>query len=181
MMLQLAERLPPDAAAYATQFWRGGMLAIPSLFAAEEVAWLAEEAKLVSARLTGRPKQDADGALIDVDVHEEPFRRLAAHPRLLDQLRELLPEPFGVLRTRLVLREPAEAPAQAGVTVAVHLAGPEAGTVVLLHGGSRDALPPRRGPLYLITYAPISRGSTRGLDAGLNDDCLWPPAFACAG
>ena len=178
MTLQLAERLPSDAAA---RFGRGGVLAIPSLFATEEVIWLAEEAKLVSARLTGRPKQDADGALVDIDVHEEPFRRLAAHPRLLAQVREFLEEPFGVARTRLVLGELGEAPALPGVTAAVHLGGTEPGAVVLLHGGAGDALPPRRGPLFLITYAPISGGGTRRLDAGLSNDCLWPPAFACAG
>lgn len=178
MTLQLAERLPLDAVA---RCGRGDVLAIPSLFAKDEVLWLAEEARLVSAQLTGRPKQDADGALVDVDVHEEPFRRLAAHPRLLEQVRALLPEAFGVARTRLVLGELGESPAPVGVTAAVQLGGPEAGTVVLLHGGAGDALPARRGPLYLITYAPISRVGTRRLDASLNDDCLWPPAFACAG
>jgi hypothetical protein len=177
MTLQLAERLPPDAAA---RFSRGGVLAIPSLFAAEEVAWLAEEAKLISARLSGRPKQDADGALLDVDMREEPFRRLASHPRLVGQVRGVLEEPFGLARTRLILGDMAADAPSPGVTAVVHLGGAEPGAVVLLQDGAADVLPPRQGPLYLVTYAPSSSG-TRRLEPGLSDDCLWPPAFACAG
>lgn len=182
MTLQLAERLPSDAGA---RFQHGGVLAIPSLFAAGEVAWLAEEAKLVSARLTGRPKQAGavgEVALIDVDIHEEPFRRLASHPRLLAQVSGVLASPFGLARTRLVLGEVAGLPAPPGLTAAVQLAGAEPGTVTLVQGGTAYVLPARPGPLYLVTYAPISTvGGTRRLDAGLPDDCLWPPAFACAG
>jgi len=98
-------------------FQRDGIVTVTKLFAVEELAWLAEEARALGPRLTGRPKdrvadwstdEAPDGTLFDVDLYAEPFRRLIAHPRLLAGVRALLAEPLYVHRTRLIADRPAE-------------------------------------------------------------------------
>ena len=229
-------------------FWTDGFTMLPRLFAAEEIGWLAEEARGLAARLSGRPKQPVpswvgdeapEGTLFDIDVYEEPFRRLMAHPRLLTQVRALLPEPLYVYRTRLIGERPAKdaiwrrdmptwrrlagisAPRliTAAVSLSDHADAPALfvqpgsqgmpatapaprplvlplGSVALLHGDLSYAFHaerPAAGPIFLITYNALANqpafadqvgvGSfrPRPLDAVLGDDCLWPPAFACAG
>jgi len=231
-----------------TPFERDGYTVLPRLFAAEEVTWLAEEAHALAARLSGRPKQQMpawssdeapDGTLFDIDVYEEPFRRLIAHPRLLAPVRALLAEPLYVHRTRLigerparsstwrrdlpVLAQPAGGAAPRLITAAVslgtrcdapalfmqpgsHTASSSApvaaplplplGSVALLHGDLSYAFHadrPAAGPIFLVTYNALANqpalverigvGSfrPRPLETVLGDDCLWPPAFACAG
>lgn len=229
-------------------FHATGFVTLPRLFAIEESGWLAQEARNLSARLSGRPKDTVssgtsdeapDGTLFDVDVYEEPFRRLVAHPRLLRHVRAVLPEALYVHRTRLLAAaRPADAvwrrdfptwqrlagmPAPRLVTAAVFLGEPAAGrpslwarpssplsegadpraltlpqgSVALLHGELAYALDhagqSAAGPIFLITYnamanqpsasAWVGVGSfrPRPLETALADDCLWPPAYACAG
>jgi hypothetical protein len=219
-----------------------GVLVVPSLFAAEEMGWIAEEARGLTARLSGRPRahlpawssdEGPAGTLFDIDLHEEPFRRLLAHPRLLAHVRALLPEPLYVHRTRLIgdrlvadavwrrdfdlcrrlagIAEPwlltAVVALRAGVDAALFVRAPGAtddefavalptGSVAFLHGEAayafRRSAPASGGALFLITYnamanQPASDWATVGsfrprpLESTLGDDCLWPPAFACAG
>jgi hypothetical protein len=201
------ERAPPQ---------QDAVLVSPGLFAPEELGWLAEEARGSAGRLSGRPRVQAAasareegpaGTLYDIDVHDEPFRRLLAHPRLLARVRALLPEPFGVRRTRLVgehlsadgiwRREPdltavvslhgGTEPAllvRSGGALDGELAVPlPTGSVAFLNAGASYALRRRQsrsGVLILISYAALA-DRVRPLEASHGDDCLWPPAFACAG
>jgi len=236
------------AASAIDTFQTSGLVTLPRLFAVEESAWLAQEAHSLNARLSGRPKgtsssgssdEAPDGTLFDVDVYEEPFRRLVAHPRLLRQVRAVLPEALYVHRTRLIAaRRPADTvwrrdfptwqrlaglAAPRMVTAAVFLGEPVSGgpglwvrplatssevtapqaltlpqgSVALLHGDLAYALDHEQNgaarPIFLITYNAMSNqpeasawvgvGSfrPRPLEATLTDDCLWPPAYACAG
>jgi hypothetical protein len=211
-----------------------GALVVPRLFAPEEMGWIAEEARALGARLSGRPRgavpivsrdEGPEGTLFDVDLHEEPFRRLLAHPRLLTHVHALLPEPLYVHRTRLI-GETAPADgiwrsdaaswegngAQRLVTAVVALRAAASPVLAVRPFGAREAgemalaLPTgsvafldaaasytvHAGALFLITYnalasqpvadwAGLGGARSRPLVSALSDDCLWPPAFACAG
>jgi hypothetical protein len=182
-----------------------GFTLLPELFAAQEIGWLAQEGRAALARLSGRPKQGASGAapagaLPDIDVHEEAFRRLVAHPRLLAPVRERLREPFHVHHTRLIVGradplwrlqvEPRQATAAVALTDgALRLDGDSieatAGSLLLLAPRSHGEV--ECGDWFFITYdalrnpAGVDSFRSRLLDGVYADDCLWPSPIACAG
>jgi hypothetical protein len=85
-----------------------GFLPLPGLFAFDEVAWLRDEAQsLVLRRSRGEAGQAwveeaPDGTIYGAHLDESPFAKLAAHPRILGAVRQLLDEPVYIHQTRLL-------------------------------------------------------------------------------
>lgn len=85
-----------------------GYLVVPDVFHVDELAWLGGEVRTVVHGYATRPPPSAwssdeapAGTFIDVHLHEDAFRRLAAHPRLRALASGLGRKPVRLLRTRL--------------------------------------------------------------------------------
>ena len=171
----------------------GGFTLLPELFAFPEIGWLAQEGRAVLARLSGRPKPGGattpENALIDIDVHEEAFRRLVAHPRLLAVVRGRIGAAPRVRSTRLVAGSGARdshRPSRGLVAAVALTAGAlrsgaeglelDPGAVALIE--ARSPLAIEGGDWFLITYDALGE---RPVAAVYGDDCLWPSPIACAG
>jgi hypothetical protein len=181
--------MPTDAQAEASG---GGVMALPLLFAFEEIAWLREAAIAIAQRegagRGGPPSTPRD--LHEVHRAETGFRKLAAHPRLLERVRQAAGGPVTLRATRLSVGAGFEVPADASdaVRAVVFLdAGPDSrlGSALLVEGTAsyRD---PRRSDGTLAFVATFAWADARPewLGAALRaeaDDCLWQTPFLAAG
>jgi hypothetical protein len=166
-----------------------GVLELPQLFAFEEIAWLREAAIAIGQREgAGR-----DGRSRDVhDVHhaEAGFRKLAAHPRLLERVRQVAGGPVTLRATRLSVGAGFEVGADASdaVRAVVFLdagAGSRLGSALLVDGTAsyRDARP-GAGTLAFVSTFAWADARPEWIDAALRseaDDCLWQTPFLAAG
>jgi len=87
------------------QYREQGFLALPGLFAFEEIAWLRDEAQAVALRSTARGSwldEAPEGAIYGADRSETVFGRLARHPRILSTARSLLNDDLYIHQSRLL-------------------------------------------------------------------------------
>jgi hypothetical protein len=169
-----------------------GALALPQLFAFEEVAWL-REAAIALAQREGAARNGGRFAPRDLpDVHhaEAGFRKLAAHPRLLEHVRQAAGGPVTLRATRLHVGAGFEVPADASdaVRAVVFLdvgPGSRLGSVLLVDGtASYGDRRPSEGTLAFVATFGWADARPEWIDAGLRaeaDDCLWQTPFAIAG
>jgi hypothetical protein len=169
-----------------------GIQTLPLLFAFEEIAWLREAAIAIAQR-EGAGRVGLHFAPRDLhDVHraETGFRKLAAHPRLLERVRERAGGPVTLRATRLSVGAGFEVPADASdaVRAVVFLdvgPGSRLGQALLVDGTAswRD---PRHADGTLAFVATFAWADARPewLHAALRseaDDCLWQTPFLAAG
>ena len=169
-----------------------GVLALPLLFAFEEVAWLREAAIAIAQREgAGRDGlRFAQRELADVHRAETGFRKLAAHPRLLEHVRQAAGGPVTLRATRLSVGAGFEIPADASdaVRAVVFLdagTGSRLGSALLVDGTASYSDPRRAdGTLAFVATFTWADARSEWIDAGLRaeaDDCLWQTPFAIAG
>lgn len=82
-----------------------GFLALPGLFAFEEIAWIRDEAQAVSLRSSARGSwrdEAPEGAIYGTDRTEVSFGRLARHPRIVAAARALLGDDLYIHQSRLL-------------------------------------------------------------------------------
>jgi ectoine hydroxylase len=87
------------------QFRDQGFLALPGLFAFDEIAWVRDEAQAVALRSTARgswPEEAPEGAIYGADAKEDVFGRLVRHPRILAAARALLGDDLYIHQSRLL-------------------------------------------------------------------------------
>jgi hypothetical protein len=173
--------MPTDGAA------GDGVLALLGLFAFDEIAWLREAAIAIAQREGVR---SAPRDLPDVHRAEIGFRKLAAHPRLLEHVRRVAGGPVTLRATRLSVGPGFEVAADAteAVRAVIFLdAGPDArlGSALLVDGTAsyRDARP-AAGTLAFVASFTWADARPEWIDAALRaepDDCLWQTPFVAAG
>lgn len=82
-----------------------GFLALPGLFAFDEVAWIRDEAQAVALRSGARGSwldEAPEGTIYGADRTEATFGRLARHPRILAAARSLLGDDLYIHQSRLL-------------------------------------------------------------------------------
>ncbi len=82
-----------------------GFLALPGLFAFDEIAWVRDEAQAVSLRSAARGSwldEAPEGTIYGADGSEGVFGRLARHPRILSAVRTLLGDDLYIHQSRLL-------------------------------------------------------------------------------
>jgi hypothetical protein len=146
------------------------------LFSPEEIGWLREEA--IGATRSG---------LALAGLHRnDPFARLARHPRILSRVRAALGEDIAIAASQLAPRGQLPPPA-AGLRAVVDL-GPSpqlralddadtSGVVAFQADGSEAAGFGRL--LFVIDYIPRPAGRTPLIAE--RDDALWPTPYSTAG
>jgi hypothetical protein len=174
--------------AQARAFAASGALPLPQLFAFEEVAWLREAAIALAQRegITRDGRRFVSRTLRDVHHAEDGFRRLAAHPRLLEPVRQLAGGSVALHETRLCLGTGFDILANAADEISAvvfldHSGAPRLGSALVVDGAVhyRD---PRLTDSTLAFVATFARAAATA--AGLraeSDDCLWQTPFAAAG
>ena len=94
-------------------FRERGFLVQPRVFVFDEIAWVRDEARVVALRRgeAGRARagdpwaaEAPEGTIYGAHLREPAFRKLAAHPRIVRIVRELLGEDVYVHQSRLVPR-----------------------------------------------------------------------------
>jgi hypothetical protein len=125
-----------------TQHYRDhGFLAVPGMFAFDEIAWIRDEAQAVALRPSMHgswPNEAPDGAIYGADRTDSAFGRLARHPRILAAVRALLGDEFYIHQSRLLTwRAPARPEGRLGRDFASWAAldgmkAPEAVTAAIL-------------------------------------------------
>lgn len=165
----------PLASARSAPRWRWET----NVFAAEELGWVAEQARRRVNLELGWP--DGPALLCDLHLRDEAFRRLAAHPRLLARARDLLGGPVAIATTALF----------AGDDIRLPAAVLSADAVILVPLNSRHPLVP--GAIAIGTRLPedtrahwpflIALRHTGAAEppAAVADDALWPDAASVAG
>src|SRR5271170_7997109 len=90
-----------------------GFVVLPRAFAFDEIAWVRDEARVVALRRRPRGRvagdepwadEAPDGTIYGAHLSEPAFRKLAAHPRILDAARQLLGDDVYIHQSRLVPR-----------------------------------------------------------------------------
>lgn len=93
------------------QFHDQGFLALPGLFAFDEIAWVRDEAQAVALRSTARgswPDEAPEGTIYGADANEDVFGRLARHTRILGAASALIGNELYIHQSRLLTwRAPA--------------------------------------------------------------------------
>lgn len=89
------------------RYQNDGFLALPGLFAFDEVAWLRDESQTVALRRRAEPgsgwiEEAPEGTIYGAHLDSSAFARLAAHPRLVAVATALLGEPAYIHQTRLL-------------------------------------------------------------------------------
>lgn len=172
-------------------FRQRGALALPQLFTFEEIAWLREAAIALAQRhgATRDGRSFAPATVRDVHLAERGFYKLAAHPRVVDRLRQLVDGEIALRETRLCIGT--------GFDILPHAAD-EIGAIVFLDAASGpasrlgsallvDGTAPSRdqhlsaGTLAFVATYARAENDTRWLGPSEPDDCLWPSPFATAG
>lgn len=180
---------------------------IPRMFALEEVAWLANEARVLRA-LAG-PVVWID----DPDLRFGPFRRLAYHPRLSAALADVAESASSISRTTLLFARRgiispsvpywrAPTSSRSGLLAVVFLGDAEISVTGAGHGlrratgaiGDVAVVSHERGltattdghntPLLLVQFGDEGSGMRKARSPRppkLADDCLWQPAYWTAG
>jgi hypothetical protein len=187
--------MPTDAPAATVAT---GVLALPQLFAFEEIAWLREAAIAIAQR-EGAGREGlrfaqglrfAPRDLHDVHRAEAGFRKLAAHPRLLERVRQAAGGPVTPRATRLGVGAGFEVPADASdaVSAVVFLdvgPGSRLGSALLVDGTASYSDPRRSdGTLAFVATFAWADARPEWIDAGLRaeaDDCPWQTPFMAAG
>jgi hypothetical protein len=175
--------MPTDAPA------ADGVLELPQLFAFEEIAWLREAAIAIAQR-EGAGRNGHSRDVHDVHHGEAGFRKLAAHPRLLERVRQVAAGPVTLRATRLSVGPGFEVGADASeaVRAVVFLdtgVGSRLGSALLLDGTAayRDARPAAGTLAFVATFA-WADARPEWIDAALRnepDDCLYQTPFLAAG
>lgn len=182
-------------------FRHAGLVALPGLFAFGEIAWLREAAiaLAVGHGATRDGRSFTPTTIRDVHLREPGFRKLAAHPRLLEPVRHLVGAEAGLLGTRLCLGAGFDSLANAAgeisavvfldVATAATRGGDRLGSALLVDGAAhyRDPRPSDGTVAFVASFgaipAPADAGPTSAwlrLTAE-SDDCLWPNPFAALG
>lgn len=143
-----------------------------SVFAVDELSWIAEELHRAQERAGGLIE-----ALGDLRATIEPVKRLSEHPRLLRIAQRHLSSGVAVLRC--VVGAPCDPPVPPGDLVLVLPLRRDAvlavGDVVALDGA--EPPPEIAGPVLSVVYRADPWATTRPR----NDDCLWPSPWVVAG
>jgi len=166
----------------------GGVLSLPHLFAFDEIAWL-REAAIAAAQREG-VNHFEPRVLRDVHRAEPGFRKLAAHPRLLEHVRARAGGPVTLRATQLSVGVGLEVPADASdaVRAVVFLdvgPGSRLGSALLVDGTAswRDARQSEHTLAFVATFA-WADARPEWIGAALRpeaDDCLWQTPFLAAG
>jgi hypothetical protein len=173
-------------------FTAGGVLPLPQLFAFDEIAWLREAAIALAQRegVTRDGRRFAPRTLRDVHHTEAGFRKLAAHPRLLEPVRQLASGAVVLRETRLCLGTGFDilANAAAEISAVVFLDNGSASRIgsALLVDGAVHYRDPRLSDstlAFVATFAPSdARKDWTGEQLSAEkDDCLWQTPFLAAG
>lgn len=87
------------------QYREQGFLALPEVFAFDEIGWIRDEAQAVALRSGDRGswlEEAPEGALYGTDRSESAFGRLARHPRIVNAARSLLGDDLYIHQSRLL-------------------------------------------------------------------------------
>lgn len=88
-----------------------GFLALPGLFAFDEIAWIRDEGQAVALRSAARGSwldEAPEGTIYGADQTDTAFGKLARHPRILTAARDLLGDDLYIHQSRLLTwRAPA--------------------------------------------------------------------------
>lgn len=177
--------------AQADGFHQLGVLALPQLFAFEEIAWLREAAVGLAQR-HGAARSGGNFtpvSLHDVHLTDSGFRKLASHPRLIEPVARLLDGEAVLRGTRLCIGTGFDILANAAdeISAVVFLdvtggAGARLGSALLVDGAVhyRD---PRLSPSTLAFVATFTRAQAEAAEhpASERDDCLWPDPHLAMG
>jgi hypothetical protein len=177
--------------AQADGFHQVGVLALPQLFAFEEIAWLREAAVGLAQR-HGAARNGGSFApvsLHDVHLAEPGFRKLAAHPRLIEPVTRLLEGEPALRGTRLCIGAGfdilANATEEISAVVFLDVTGGTASRLgsALLVDGTVPYRDPRLSPSTLAFVATFTRAQAVAAAhlAGERDDCLWPDPHLAMG
>jgi hypothetical protein len=165
-------------------FAADGVLPLPELFAFDEVAWLREAAIALAQRAGGG--RYAPRSLPDVHHAEAGFRKLAAHPRLLDPVRQLAGGAVTLRETRLCIGTGFDIPADAAAQISAVIfldagAASRLGSALLVDGATRyrDARPSEKTLAFVAAFARADAETDRV--SAERDDCLWQMPFLAAG
>jgi hypothetical protein len=176
----------------ADGFRQTGVLALPQLFAFEEIGWLREVAVGLAQRhgAVRGAGRFAPVSLHDVHLVEPSFRKLALHPRLTGPIARLLDGEPALRGTRLCIGTGfdilANAPDEISAVVFLDVTGgsdSRLGSALLVDGAAhyRD---PRLSPntlAFVATFArkqPVTAGDEPTEE---RDDSLWPPPHVAMG
>lgn len=173
-------------------FRQAGVLALPQLFAFDEIAWLREAAIALAQRngATRDGRSFMPASLRDVHRVEPGFRKLAAHPRLIGKLEQLFGGKVALRETRLCIGTgfdiPANAAAEISAVVFLDVAAGAASRLgsALLVDGAADYHDPRPSATTLAFVATFAGAGADWLAPGFaaeRDDCLWPPPYMAIG
>jgi hypothetical protein len=177
--------------AQVSAFRQFGVLTLPQLFAFDEVAWLREAAVALAQR-HGAARDGrgfAPASIRDVHQAEPGFRKLAAHPRLVEPLRQLFEGDVVLRETRLCIGTGFDilANSAAEISAVVFLdvaagAGARLGSALLVDGAAhfRDPRLSSSTLAFVATFAR-ARSDADWLGPIESDDCLWPTPFMAAG
>lgn len=173
-------------------FRQAGVLALPQLFAFDEIAWLREAAIALAQRngATRDGRAFAPAAVGDVHRVEPGFRKLAAHPRLIGPLQQLLDGKAVLRGTRLCIGTGFDmlASAASEISAVVFLdvasgAASRLGSALLVDGAApyREPRPPPTTLAFVATFAGAGADRLAPGFAAERDDCLWPPPYMAIG
>jgi hypothetical protein len=172
--LQSAAAFGPGA--QRPQTWRHE----DGVFAADELGWLAEQARRRLNLELGWP--DGPALLHDLHLRDESFRRLATHPRLLTRAERLIGAPVAIAATALFAGDDIRLPSAflaADVLVVVPLAARHPAKPGGAGFGTRLPEATRHDWPFLVALRRA--GAAERPTAPVADDALWPDAASVAG
>jgi hypothetical protein len=150
------------------------------VFSAEELGRVAEQAyRRVNLEL-GWP--DGPALLCDLHLRDEAFRRLAAHPRVLNRAAGLLGAPVAIAASALFAGDDIRLPAailSADALVVVPLTARHPHLPGAVGFGTR--LPDATRADWPFVIALRRAGITHAATQPVADDALWPDAASVAG
>jgi hypothetical protein len=82
-----------------------GFLALPGVFAFDEIGWIRDEAQAVALRAASRGSwldEAPEGAIYGADRTESAFGRLSRHPRIVNAARSVLGDDLYIHQSRLL-------------------------------------------------------------------------------